>query len=535
MRLLRTILLPVLLTGLLRPMGFAAENREALWKRWDAEAAGFFAGPIPRFEVTLDRTAMRNLRERPRESQPATVRVGTNVFEKVAVHVKGSAGSTRSIDDNPALSLNFDKFNPGQRCAGLTKLSLNNSVQDTSYLDEAVASWLYLSAGVPTARSSHALMTLNGRFLGLYVMKEGFDGEFIRRNFTGGTNAAGNLYDGGFVRDINTNLERDAGKGVTNWSDLARLRTTLNQPAGPRRAALDQVLDVDRFLTYVALQMFTADWDGYVRNRNNYRLYLDPAGRATFIPHGMDQLFRRTEDEVRDGWRSLVPNRVFELAELRDRLRQRMNELAAGPFQAGPITNKVAEIRERIRQGMSGLPSSDLRQVDGEIRQKRRMILERIAFVQEELRTWPEPMKPLAPGTVVKLGGWEEIQLNGRAKFDREPRRESDPISLHVAAVDGEVLASYRSSVKLPAGQYRLTARAATRDVESFTGTRGGGVGIRVSGAPRAQKLEGTNEWTPLTFDFELGGDEEATVILELRATKGDAWFDLATVKLVAR
>jgi hypothetical protein len=42
-------------------------------------------------------------------------------------------------------------------------------------------------------------------------------------------------------------------------------------------------------------------------------------------------------------------------------------------------------------------------------------------------------------------------------------------------------------------------------------------------------------DWTPLTFDFELGADEEVTVILELRATKGEAWFDLGSIKLERR
>ncbi len=535
MRRLPTLLLLTLWSVFRVSPALGADGKGALWKQWDQEAAEFFAGPIRRFEVTLGRKELQSLRESPRDSQPATVKVGTNVFTSVAVHVKGSAGSTRDIDDNPALTLNFDKFKPGQRCFGLSKLALNNSVQDSSYLDENLASWLYLSAGVPTARASHALVTLNGRFLGLYVLKEGYDGEFIRRHFTGGTNAAGNLYDGGFVRDITTNLERDAGKGVTNWSDLAQLRTSLRLPADQRRAKLDAVLDVDRFLTYVTFQMFTADWDGYIRNRNNYRVYLDPSGRATFIPHGMDQLFRRTQDQVRDGWGSFVPSRVFDLPELRERLRKRMTEVSAKSFRVEPITNKIAEIRERIRVALAELPASDWRQVDGEIRQKRRMIVERIAFVEEELRSWPEPMKPLASGTVVPLGNWQEIFQSGSVRFDRKLRQEGDPASLHLAALAGDVIASYRANAKLPAGSYRLSARAATRDVAAYTGQLGAGVGLRISGSRRTHKLEGTVDWTPLTFDFDLGGDEEVTVMLELRATKGEAWFDAGSIRLESR
>jgi hypothetical protein len=502
---------------------------------WDREAAAFFAGPIRKFELNLNREALQGLRNNPRQSQPATVRVGTNVFTSVAVQVKGAAGSTRSIDDNPALTLNFDKLKPGQRGFGLDKLHLNNSVQDPAYLDENLASWLYLSAGVPTARASHALVTLNGRFLGLYVLKEGYDHEFIRRNFTGGTNAAGNLYDGGFVQDIDAALERDAGRGVTNRSDLRRLREVLNRPLEQRRTELDRVLDVDRFLTYVSYQMFTADWDGYIRNRNNYRLYLDPSGRATFIPHGMDQLFRRPEDQVRDGWNSQVPWRVFELPELRERLRQRMTELAATAFQIPPVTQKIAAIRARIQAAMAGFPPDDRRQVEGELDQRQRAIVERIKFVQEELRHWPDPLPQLASGTVVELGEWEPLQQVGRAKFDRQPRQGGEPAALHLAVLEGEVIASYRYSVRLPMGGYRLSGRAATKNVQAFSGNLGAGVGIRISGSQRPHKLEGTTDWTPLNFDFHLPDDGEATLILELRATKGEAWFDPASLKLTKR
>ena len=219
--------------GLLLLSGAGCRERAALalpvppesrQSRLDREAEAFFTGPVRTFEVTLESNALASLRQDPRKAVPATVRVGTNVFESVSVHVKGSAGSTRSVDDNPALTLNFGKFKEGQTAFGLHKLHLNNSVQDPSRMNELVASTLYRRSGIPTARATQGLVILNGRDLGLYVIKEGYDKAFVRRNFPEDPKAEGNLYDGGFVRDIDENLTREVGRGTNDLADLRQQR-----------------------------------------------------------------------------------------------------------------------------------------------------------------------------------------------------------------------------------------------------------------------------------------------------------------------
>ena len=120
----------------------------------DAAAATLFTAPIQRFVISFTPTEIQKLRDNPRSPVQATVTVGTNRFEKVLVHVKGSAGSTRSVDDNPALTLNFDKLVPGQRFSGMDKIHLNNSVQDPSLLSEQLGRHLYEKVGIPTARAT---------------------------------------------------------------------------------------------------------------------------------------------------------------------------------------------------------------------------------------------------------------------------------------------------------------------------------------------------------------------------------------------
>lgn len=61
-------------------------------------------------------------------------------------------GSFRSIDSTPSLSVKFDRFTSGQSYHGLSKLMLNNSAQDTSYMAELLGTQLFRDAGVPAAR-----------------------------------------------------------------------------------------------------------------------------------------------------------------------------------------------------------------------------------------------------------------------------------------------------------------------------------------------------------------------------------------------
>lgn len=123
----------------------------------------------------------------------ATVREGGRTYTNVAVHLKGSYSFQR-IDGKPSLTLNFAKFAPGQKFHGLTKIHLNNSVQDSSYLCEALARQIYNDLGIPTPRAGHALVSINGRKLGLSVLVEGANGNWVKRRFP---SDAGNLYDGG--------------------------------------------------------------------------------------------------------------------------------------------------------------------------------------------------------------------------------------------------------------------------------------------------------------------------------------------------
>ena len=482
--------------------------------------ADFFeSGRVPHIRIEIVKTNMESLRRDARKYVPATLRDGDTVYTNVAIRLKGAAGSFRPVDDHPALTLNFDKYVDGQNFHGLDKMHLNNSVQDPSYMTELICGELFVAAGVPAARTSHARVELNGRDLGLYVLKEGFDKKFLKRHFK---DPNGNLYDGGFLREITEPLELDSGKdnGYADLKALARAAQTPDPSA--RMAALEKVLDVERFLSFMAMEVITWDWDGYPMKHNNYRVYSDPgSGKIVFIPHGMDQMFWQPQGDIFPNFDGLVARAIITTPDGRKRYRDRLGTLITNVYDVAKITNRMQEVQARIRP-IAG------RRIDGIIADLRNRVVARRDYVAQQLAI-PEP-KPLqfdSNGEALVAAWHQKIQM-GNAQHSATDEQLNIKVNQR-----GETIASWRARVSLEPGRYRFTARAQSTDLSALNDEKGSGAGIRISGTQQARgnKLSGTSAPKDLAFDFTAPGGE-VELICELRATRGEVAFDRSSLKL---
>jgi spore coat protein H len=324
------------------------------------------------------------LRQDNRHYVRATFHDGETVIRDVGVHLKGAAGSFRGQDDHPALSVSFDRFVPDQRWEGLPKVHLNNSVQDGSYLTENICGELFRQSGVPAARACNVRVTLNKRDLGIYVLKEGFDKTFLRQYYH---NAKGNLYDGGFCHDITEKLDKMSGDASRDQPEIKALVAAAEEGDLKRRfQKLDELLDMDRFLSFCAMEVMTWDWDGYVLKPNNYRLYRDPdSKKIAFFPHGMDQMFWEPTGPLRPGMNGLVARALVETPEGRRRYRERMTELTTNVFRLEAITNRIAAYAAPIRAALGEKDPNAAREYDGQVQRIRDLVTAREAFLRKEL------------------------------------------------------------------------------------------------------------------------------------------------------
>ena len=234
--------------------------------------------------------------------------------------------------------VNVSPGNDNDDVAGMARLSLKSMINDPSQMRESLCWGLFGRAGVHASRHTHATLTINGRYLGLYGVVEDVDRRFLRDRF--GANDRGNLYkaacgtrgcatlerrvgaggedDGSQYRrrpeddrrfeptyDLRTN-EDDAGENT--YDDLAEFVRAVHGVGLPGgfdtdayRERVERIFDVRAFLRWAAVNVLVSGWDNYFATPSNYFLY--NSGRLggerdfmtdpffTFLPWDYDNTF----------------------------------------------------------------------------------------------------------------------------------------------------------------------------------------------------------------------------------------------------
>ncbi len=341
---------------------------------------------LPAIRIDIDSTNQTALEKEIRRYVRASVKDGFGEYSDVGVHLKGGAGSFRKLDSKPSLTLNFNKFKKGQRFHGLEKIHLNNSVQDPTFMTEAICGELFRKADVPAARATQARVVLNGQDLGIYVLKEGFNRSFLKHYFK---NTKGRLYEGGFIQEINgATEERSSGGAEADRTDLKELAAASLEPdLGLRAKRMNKALDVDRMLSFIAVEVMVWHWDGYTLNRNNYRLYHDPdSDKITFIPWGMDQMFWDSSGPIEPRTQGLVARSLLQIPEMRERYRNRFSELFKKEFQLYAFTNQIATLQARIRPVIASFDTNSATEYDKQVELLRTRIAKRFEGITGQLR-----------------------------------------------------------------------------------------------------------------------------------------------------
>lgn len=253
-----------------------------------------------------------------RDYQRGTVTFEGQTFDNVGIRSKGGCGSARHLDSKTAFKIHLSWDDPDvpecpetRRLHGMKRLTLNNMVQDRTFMHEVLGYSLYARLGVPAPRVNYMRVHVNGDLWGLYLLVESIDRRFLERRFE---SEKGDLYEGTYWCDlipenIPPDLEgiycfsRKFGTGqCSDPSDFDALVELINAidaiPDGEFFEHASAFLEIDEFLTMWATDAQMGHWDGHTFDIiNNYRVYMDPASRKwSVIPTGIDQTFRRDVD-----------------------------------------------------------------------------------------------------------------------------------------------------------------------------------------------------------------------------------------------
>jgi spore coat protein H len=484
---------------------------------------------VPELRLEISSEGLNSLSRSPRKYVRATVKEGEKVYTNVAVHLKGGPGSFRPIQDTPAFTLNFDRFAPGQTFHGLKKVHLNNSVQDQTYLHEKISRELFEAAGVPVPRAGNAWLTFNDREFGIYVLLEGVNKQFLKRYFK---DVSGNVYDGHSGSDVTTDMPTNSGENRRDKSRLRALASATREPElDARLEALEKTLDLDRFFSFVGMEMILGHWDGYTIGRNNFRIYHDRDNdRMVFLPHGLDQVLGRKFPMMPPNANGLVARAVLDIPEARKRYRERYGQLCTNVFIVESLTDRITTVAAKIDAVIARHDPEKAHSHSGAAARFARRIKERALELQNQIAP-PPPIHFDGIG-VARLTNWNSKLDLGQAKLNREEDSNGNML-LHISTESG-CTASWRTTLDLPAGEYRFQAHVKTKGVVLPNEERAG-AGLRISGHRLGQKNSGDRNWTPIYFDFEVPENKDTELVCELRAKKGDIWYDLKSLKLIRK
>ncbi len=220
------------------------------------------------------------------------------IIENVGIRSRGT-GSRSGV--KPGLRVDFNRYEAGQLFLGLKSFVLRNNIQDPSMLRERIAMRFFQWMEIPGSREAHTRLYVNDEYIGLYSMVESVDKDFLSRNY--GEND-GYLYKYDYPVDAQPYYFGYRGSDPALYSPLpfqpethetdpdpkpleAMIRV-INQATDsefPTRIA--EYLDLKYLMTYIAIENFLAELDGFLGEwgMNNYYLYrFEKKNLSTIIP-----------------------------------------------------------------------------------------------------------------------------------------------------------------------------------------------------------------------------------------------------------
>jgi hypothetical protein len=227
--------------------------------------------------------------------------------------------------------------------------------------------------------------------------------------------------------------------------------------------------------------------------------------------------------------RGMVARAVLNTPEGSRLYLKRLDSLRASVFTDERLQARVEEFHQRIRPTLAAYDPEMARRHDGAVASLSRRISHRVQSLNEQLSQSRDPIGFDASGTVT-ITNWTVRSSSQASGFTLDSVQDEGKPLLHIAAGHRSGTASWRTRVLLEGGQYRFEGRGKVS--EEASGSR---LALRASGSPRtAGRRLTTTDWVPLSHSFTVDGPmSEIMLVCEFSGPKGEAWFDIESLRLV--
>ena len=251
------------------------------------------------------------------EYEICEITIDGETYNNVGIRGKGntslsnvsSMGSSRY-----SFKVEFDQYDDTKSYYGLDKLSLNNIIQDTTYMKDYLTYQMMNEFGVSAPLCSFVYITVNGEDWGLYLAVEGVEESFLQRNYGnnygelykpdsmnfGGGRGNGKNFDaqnmsGGmsmgtsdvklkYIDDDPASYSNIFSSAKTDISDADQKRLIQSLKILSSGEEIKSVVDVDKVLRYFVVHNFVCNGDSYTGSMiHNYYLY-EENGKLSMIP-----------------------------------------------------------------------------------------------------------------------------------------------------------------------------------------------------------------------------------------------------------
>jgi len=229
----------------------------------------------------------------------ANITLDNTVVQQVGIRSRGAGSRNAS---KPGLKVDFNKYVSGQEYGGYKSLVVDNQIQDASFLRERLAFKVFEAMGIAAPQSSFARLTVNGTYWGVYSVIEPVSKPFLRARLG---DDSGNLFDYEYANPyyfaylgpnsaayVPLPFQPQTHEDDLDPSGFIEFVRMINEaPDATFVQDLGRFLDLEKFLTHLAVENALAEYDGLVGEFGMNNFYLYQYGGQTkfvFIPWDKD-------------------------------------------------------------------------------------------------------------------------------------------------------------------------------------------------------------------------------------------------------